>query len=296
MSVDQKPTDDVEWAEGGGALVDEPDDFRASGWPFGVVPPANHANWLQRSAGRWIKWLASKVDEHVHDGGTEPESVAKVDLTDHVDYGDFGEIEVTQDNNNLGARAVVHEITHRFIGSEPSGVARFITDQLLPDELLFAFETVTAPNFLQFFAEVLDFNDDLVALVIKAASTASADLVVQITGDVEASGNITAPNLVRAWVTFEGQASNGSFTPGNSYGIASVSRITEGAYRIVLDDSAPTLNDLVPFATVRDGQPGTGQEPAIVMADVDSPNTIDIQIFDLDKNYIDRDINLMVFY
>lgn len=54
-----RPTEEIEWAEGASAQVDEPDALRPSGFPFGFVPAAQQINWMWRTVGRWVKWLKS---------------------------------------------------------------------------------------------------------------------------------------------------------------------------------------------------------------------------------------------
>lgn len=67
--------------------------------------------------------------EHVHDGADENTSAPKVDLADHIGWGNHGKLEVTQDTNSLGA-GDGHEITHTQTGGGAGQVSRFITDQL----------------------------------------------------------------------------------------------------------------------------------------------------------------------
>lgn len=107
MSVPERPDEDVQWAEAPGADVQEPAALRPQGWPYGFVPPSAAFNWLQRSVGRWIQWLEAKVDGHVHDGGSDPGSVAKVDVKEHLGWGERGFVEVRND------LPFSHELEHR---------------------------------------------------------------------------------------------------------------------------------------------------------------------------------------
>jgi hypothetical protein len=117
MAVDPKPNDpslnDLTWAESnnkpaaeGSDLPEKPsDEFLADGYGNRNVLPHAQFNWLIRSMMRWIRWLVSKVDGHVHDGGTSAGSVAKVNANDHLDWGTGGFLTVTTASN-------VHIITH----------------------------------------------------------------------------------------------------------------------------------------------------------------------------------------
>lgn len=114
MSVPTKPTETLTWAESGSPpsapgsnLPSEPSaGVKASGYGFQEPLPHDEYNWVMRTLNRWLKWVTEKMDLHVHDGGTNPESVSKVHLKNHINYGTNGFFEVTQDTGT------VHEITH----------------------------------------------------------------------------------------------------------------------------------------------------------------------------------------
>jgi hypothetical protein len=130
MSVDNKPDpplNDMTWAESGpnpiqgSQLPTEPQQqLKQAG--YGLQLPLPHAqfNWLIRSIMRWIRWLVSKVDNHVHDGQGNPDSAPKINLKQHVDWGPGGELQVTSNG------PVLHEISHQGI----AGTKRIITGQL----------------------------------------------------------------------------------------------------------------------------------------------------------------------
>ncbi|RAL23042.1 hypothetical protein DL240_09150 [Lujinxingia litoralis] len=122
-----RPTEEIEWAEDPGAEVDEPDALRPSGFPFGFVPAAQQINWMWRTVGRWVKWLANKSDNHVHDGGSGELSAPKVNLKEHINWGEGGEFKVTLDRDSIDR---VHEITHRCTDINPSSFTRFISDEI----------------------------------------------------------------------------------------------------------------------------------------------------------------------
>lgn len=119
-----RPTEDMSWAEDSDALTEEPAALRARGWPFGFVPPADILNWLGRGVGRWIAWLESKADNHVHDGGAGDMSAPKVNFNDHLEVNG---------NGTLTAADVVdgiedwHEIEHAGSGR----LARIKSDAFL---------------------------------------------------------------------------------------------------------------------------------------------------------------------
>jgi hypothetical protein len=134
MTVPDKPNDppiaDMTWAENGPSTYNsesedpiKPTDQLVTG--YGKQEPLPHAqfNWLFRSVMRWITWLVSKVDSHVHDGLGTDASAPKVNASQHLDWGTNGRVSVTTDTNS------VHEITH---GSTSGGATtkRIITGQL----------------------------------------------------------------------------------------------------------------------------------------------------------------------
>jgi hypothetical protein len=114
MSVPTKPTESLDWAESGtppsapgSTLPSEPSTGRkASGYGFEDPIPHSEFNWLMRTLNRWLNWVTEKMDLHVHDGGTNPESVSKINLKDHIGWGTNGALEVTSDT---GAE---HRIEH----------------------------------------------------------------------------------------------------------------------------------------------------------------------------------------
>jgi hypothetical protein len=125
MSVPTKPTESLDWAESatppsapGSTLPTEPSSGRkASGYGFEEPLPHSEFNWLMRTLNRWLNWVTEKMDLHVHDGGTNPESVSKINLETHINYGTNGFLKVGTDTASL------HVIQH--LGS--AGVKRFDT-------------------------------------------------------------------------------------------------------------------------------------------------------------------------
>ena len=76
------------------------------------------ADWLNRHFGN---------GGHVHDGLDEDGHAPKVDLEDHIEYGDWGALSVTVDTEAL------HEITHEPIS--PTGIAQFAVGRLATNTL-----------------------------------------------------------------------------------------------------------------------------------------------------------------
>lgn len=124
--VSTRPTESPEWAEGTPPAIagtNPPTDpgagRRSSGYGFEERLPHESFNWVIRTLGRWIGWLEEKVDDHVHDGGVTEASVAKVDLENHINYGQFAAVSVTRDEDNPpGSGGAGHEIRYTFTGSE----------------------------------------------------------------------------------------------------------------------------------------------------------------------------------
>jgi hypothetical protein len=132
MSVPTKPTESLDWAESGtppsapgSTLPTEPSSGRKNtGYGFEEPLPHSEFNWLMRTLNRWLNWVTEKMDLHVHDGGTNPESVSKVHLKDHINYGTNGFFEVVTDNNSE------HIVEHKGVsGSVPI----FRSEALLAD-------------------------------------------------------------------------------------------------------------------------------------------------------------------
>jgi hypothetical protein len=131
-TVPPKPNDptiaEVTWAEGPKSAIEGSEDPRkpdqlSSGYGNQERLPHAEFNWLFRSVMRWISWLVSKVDFHVHDGGMTDASVPKVKASQHLDWGTNGSVSVSTDTGAL------HEITH---GPTSGGATtkRIITGQL----------------------------------------------------------------------------------------------------------------------------------------------------------------------
>ncbi len=54
-----KPTSDITWATGGGALKTDPGSTKkAAGYLDNEKPAADHWNWLFNAIGDWIAWLS----------------------------------------------------------------------------------------------------------------------------------------------------------------------------------------------------------------------------------------------
>lgn len=121
-----RPDEIVDWAEGTGAQTSEPANERAGGFPFRYRPPAEQINWMWRTVGRWIRWLDTKANGHVHDGGSTDLSVPKVSFTDHLNYGSNGKMSVDVDT------AVTHKIKHAHTST---GEAEFETDRVIAEKM-----------------------------------------------------------------------------------------------------------------------------------------------------------------
>ena len=89
MSVD-RPVEIVSWAEDPASLINEPENERTRGWPFGYLPPADQKNWLQRAVGRWI--------DHLSQNGSSFDSMAVA--ADALDVGGSATIRLPDDVDN----------------------------------------------------------------------------------------------------------------------------------------------------------------------------------------------------
>jgi len=116
MTVQPKPTDpplnQMTWAESGPSPIQNSNEpsidpaLLQTGYGNRQQLPHVQFNWLMRAIMRWIQWLVSKVDGHVHDGGPSAGSVSKVNATNHLDWGANGTFGTTANTPSL------HEITH----------------------------------------------------------------------------------------------------------------------------------------------------------------------------------------
>jgi hypothetical protein len=112
MAIGDKPSDLPEWASGAEADITEPSSGKKSlGWVLGEFPPHNVFNWIQNLFYQWIAFLQNYSANHRHDGGSSDLSAPKINPTDHIDWGDNGEVEVVTDTVSE------HIIEHRPVGT-----------------------------------------------------------------------------------------------------------------------------------------------------------------------------------
>lgn len=122
-----KPTDLPEWATGPTADVQEPPPGKkAGGWQLLEKPPHQWFNWFFNLVYSWLAFLKDYAEGHAHDGGVSDTSAPKVDFTDHINYGEHGELEVETDS--VGKHVIEHRNTS-------GGDAHFVTDALSSDRL-----------------------------------------------------------------------------------------------------------------------------------------------------------------
>lgn len=91
---------------------------QTTGWTAQEKPPFQFFNWFWNIVSQYLAFVVDKTDNHVHDGGTADLSVAKIDLSDHIDYGTNGFLDIGTDT------ALIHEIVH----SGTAAVKVFTTD------------------------------------------------------------------------------------------------------------------------------------------------------------------------
>lgn len=282
MSVPERPDENVEWAESPHAEAEEPEELRLYGWPYGFVPPSAAFNWLQRSVGRWIQWLEAKVDGHVHDGGSEPGSVAKVDVKEHLGWGEQGYLEVTSDTPD------VHRVEHHHKNGNPA-IAEFVSDILRARTLLrFPGGLVRKIPFSGDVEVELDEPGRVIWLINKINSEVGAEFGA----DVSVEGAVSAKNTARAFVSFDA-----SGTVLSSYGVSSVNRVvnTPGLFSVTLSSSAPSSEDeITAIATVRTLQENTAGI-ATVLPEL-GLNHISVMTYDLQGDPAYRPVNLVVYW
>ena len=108
MAIGDKPSDLPEWASGAEAEIVEPSSGKKSlGWVLGEFPPHSVFNWIQNLFYQWSAFLQNYSANHVHDGGSSDLSAPKINPTDHIAWGDNGEVEVVTDTPSE------HIIEHR---------------------------------------------------------------------------------------------------------------------------------------------------------------------------------------
>jgi hypothetical protein len=219
MTVPVKPTESLTWAESGppslpgSTTPTEPTSgLKATGYGFEQPLPHSEFNWLFRTLNRWMRWVTEKMDLHVHDGGSNPESVAKVDLKDHIDYGTNGYLEVTQDTSGG------HRIAHK---SDTSAPTRFTADTLRAESLLVSDEI--RPK--------------------SAASILVSDPLLGVP-----SVPVVALNTIKA----RGQvnAATPAFRGNSNYGFASITSPATGLFDLTLASPPASANAIVAIATL----------------------------------------------
>lgn len=159
-----KPTDDILWAEGGGASVTNPTSKRTDGWVVKDKLPAANANYLWRALGRYANWLAGLFDtngeltQDVADGSLVATTDGSTRELDHVGVGATtlvtsdivrgrSEVRVGQTGTNDEGVILSEDTT-----GAPLDVARLVVAPVDPAldagvfSGTFAPELVTAPN------------------------------------------------------------------------------------------------------------------------------------------------------
>jgi len=121
-----KPTDSPQWATNHtpdpAGLKSDPTNENVppniskqqDGFEHEETVPYNWLNWLFYITFLWVEWLNHFNENHIHNGGAGDLSSPKVNLTNHIAWGDHGEYEVTVDSSGqhrVHHRAVVSAIT-----------------------------------------------------------------------------------------------------------------------------------------------------------------------------------------
>lgn len=125
-----KPTEEIEWAEGASAEVEEPDALRPGGFPFGFVPAAQQINWMWRTVGRWVKWAENKIDTlditTTELSKVTPKAWLKVN---RASVGGGGQIAAS---HNIGGVNIIRDGSYEIIitGTPPSGLSKDVLPQL----------------------------------------------------------------------------------------------------------------------------------------------------------------------
>lgn len=218
-----KPTDLPEWASDQDNIEEPPAAKKKTGWVAGEKPPHQWFNWFFNLVYLWLEWLDYRGENHAHDGGSDPESVAKVDLKNHVDWGDNGEMEVTQDDSGR------HQITHRH---SSGNLAEFITDRL------------SASGSVQ--TNVLRGDTHTVTPKVLVPISAGSLDVMDLTSTELAP--INAANTAKAWGAWTVDG-GGNLTVENSYGVERITRTAKGFYAVELSAPPPDLTDVAVMVT-----------------------------------------------
>jgi hypothetical protein len=307
MTVQQRPTDpplaDVTWAEGTPVVPDsqipsKPIDKLAPG--YGLQQPLPHAefNWLFRSVMRWIRWLVSKVDFHVHDGGETDASAPKVKVSQHLDWGTGGSLDVT-------STGTTHEITHA--GS--ASTKRIITGQLRAATIqatgtgaaatvnvrdsggnngLLDSAIIKSTNYLQTptirSVGISTIGSDLVVNVRSSANTNNAKLNVH---------RIESKNAPIAMASVKNNVMDKNIGTGPDYlGFESFSSSSTGVYTLKLNQSVDA-NDIIVVVTPSSN--ASVSPPIIALARALSGNNIFVRTWNLSGTPTNSDFSIVVY-
>lgn len=141
----------------------------------------------------------NKIFSHVHDGADEDGSAAKVDFSDHIDYGDQGQLSVTNDDAGL------HEITH----SGSALFKRFVTGVLSANWLEVASSlTGSSPTA----GEVLVHEGNTPKVIAKVQLSTDGSGGLSITSST--GYNIGAVNIATGRVVITADEPGGGLDPG----------------------------------------------------------------------------------
>lgn len=212
---------------------------------------------------------------HVHDGGSEDGHAPKIDLQNHVDWGDNGEMAVTEDVNSLGA-GEGHVVTHRHTGGGSGMVAKFVSD------VLEAVDKHVAP----LVEATTEFLGDTFSL--KSGQTVFSFLDYN-----NAEATLVARNTAKAY----GQISDSGDRNGDYEGIGNPSHVAGSGnpYDIPLDDAASAVGDIVAIVTPLGGSTASGA-PVIPHVEIVDTSTVRVTIYDHAGNGAEADFMFVAYY
>ena len=248
--IEERPEEELTWAEG------EPPDIENTNPPtepslerkesgYGYNEPITHEifNWLFRAVCRWVLWLESKADNHVHDGGDDPESVPKVDAQDHVDWNG---VDLDINTTSAGSSFTWVYATGPVSSSKDIYIARdhMVTDEIQPDE-----------------SDAVEIND-LKAENLETETVSAIGDEITVEDDTTFENRADASHTARLWAHIRPDRED----PPDQYLIESGSgvdsniyeKLADGEYAIFIDQDLDHLQsdgDVGVHATINEERP-----------------------------------------
>lgn len=223
------------------------------------------------------------IFEHVHDGADEDGSAPKVDLADHIDWGDNGQMEVTDDGNDPRTEYTSENGDAALAADILEGMARLVSDVIRPESA----DTVTletadggSDSYLDLLTAILE--------SVRARDHSSGDDYdrVEVLNANGSHGWADAANTPKAQVTIDIDSSGESASIQYEEGIDSVSYESPGEYTLTTGKGI-NQQSMVVQVTAEDSSSTPG--PATPVIERFGSDEIRIHVWDNDGERHDPD-------